>query len=48
LTQDGAELVQSLEKTSDNVSSVKSVWESGSKELVTVFTTFNGRLNYLK
>jgi len=29
LTAEGVELVQSLEKTSDNVSSVKSVWESG-------------------
>jgi len=48
LTQENSELVRSLDKASDNVSSVKSVWENGQKELVTVFTTFNGRLNYLK
>jgi len=41
-------LVRSLAGTSDNVSSVRSVWDSGQKDMVTVFTTFNGRLNYLK
>lgn len=37
---------KTLEPTSDNVSAVKTLMQSESKTLVTLFATYNGRVSF--